>query len=127
LSPTPLLSRNSKAMTDTHLFGPLLLQGMLVVDHGLEGDWICYRPSMLKFDSDDLHLEISRTFTVPRPAFLNQPLVCSSQLSRLLRLLRLTLLLVPSSRSRFLRISAFLTGVCMSFRYAPFRSLSWFA
>jgi hypothetical protein len=50
---------------------------MLVEDHSLVGDQLCYRPSQSKFESDDLDLEISKTFVTSRPAFLNQPLVRS--------------------------------------------------
>ncbi|KAI0079598.1 RdRP-domain-containing protein [Panus rudis PR-1116 ss-1] len=50
-------------------------KGMLSVDHRLSGDVICTRPSMVKFDAPDLHVEIARAFDKPGPFYLNRPLI----------------------------------------------------
>lgn len=51
-------------------------KGMLSVDPSLEGNTICIRPSMLKFESDDrVNLEICDVASKPMPMVLNRQLI----------------------------------------------------
>jgi hypothetical protein len=50
-------------------------KGMLAIDPRLEGNKICIRPSMLKFESNDRHLEICDMASKPVPMVLNRQLI----------------------------------------------------
>jgi hypothetical protein len=50
-------------------------KGMLAVDPRLEGNKICIRPSMNKFESNDRHLEICDMASKPMPMVLNRQLI----------------------------------------------------
>lgn len=51
-------------------------KGMLAIDPSLDGSWVCIRPSMKKFESDDArNLEICDTASKPIPLVLNRQMV----------------------------------------------------
>ncbi|KAF9078332.1 RNA dependent RNA polymerase-domain-containing protein [Rhodocollybia butyracea] len=50
-------------------------KGVLFQDPNLGGNVMCLRPSQTKFDSEDLHLDITLTSARPLALFLNRPLI----------------------------------------------------
>jgi hypothetical protein len=50
-------------------------KGMLAVDPRLDGNTICIRPSMVKFESNDKNLEICDMASEPMPMVLNRQLI----------------------------------------------------
>jgi RNA-dependent RNA polymerase len=74
------MARNKRLRKKMHI--PAIMQirlggakGMLSVDTRLKGRAVCLRPSMTKFASPSLEIEIARTFTKPGKMFLNRPLI----------------------------------------------------
>jgi RNA-dependent RNA polymerase len=50
-------------------------KGMLSVDYKLQGRVLCIRPSMTKFDSPSLAIEIAKSFEKPTKMVLNRPMI----------------------------------------------------
>lgn len=58
-------------MTDS----PLGAKGMISLDNRLNGDMLCLRKSMIKFEGDGSDIEICGAGLKPLPMYLNRPLI----------------------------------------------------
>ncbi|KAF2459589.1 RNA dependent RNA polymerase-domain-containing protein [Lineolata rhizophorae] len=78
-----LLKKTIKALNLTRGVKPTVLQirfagakGVVSIDSRLEGDQLCLRPSMIKFEAPNtFDIEICGSNEVPLPMYLNRPLV----------------------------------------------------